>query len=294
LRSAVMFHVKHRRWAGVVLGLGLVLASGRAQAEDEAPGAQINGGLQLGVVGQGSGKFWQETLFHGGLRGDVLWGRHRPFSWGVGPMVGVSTNHFRDVNVAGGLSVLVPVHEYLPVVIQAGPYARFQDGTHPGAFGTIFWGARSFNYHGNYSPAGGLVVEARVGLDEQKERALIVAAHLDLEVITLPIQFLINVFRLGRRPGSAPSPRAQHGGSEGIASCIGGASLQPLSGLRCKPATRIHDARAVTLGTPTPRVGAGGLSPRTAGRSRRRARGRGGAGPRSRGRRGERAEGGGR
>ena len=110
-------------------------------------------------------------------------------------MVGVSTNHFRDVNLAGGISVLAPVHEYLPIVLQAGPYVRWQDGTHPGAFGSIFWGARSFNYHGVYSPAGGLMVETRFGLDGQKERAIIIAAHLDLEVITLPVQFLINALR---------------------------------------------------------------------------------------------------
>jgi hypothetical protein len=188
-----MLHVKHCLWFLGVLG---VLAPGVAWAQDRPlPTVQANAGLQLGVVGQGSGAFWDETLFHGGLRGDVLWGRSGPFTWGYGPMAGVSTNHFRDLNLAAGGSLLIPVQEYLPIVLQAGPYLRFHDGTTPGVFGSLFWGARSYNYHGSYGPAGGISLEARYGLGSDKERSAIIAAHLDLEVITLPALFLINAFR---------------------------------------------------------------------------------------------------
>ncbi|MCU0654604.1 MAG: hypothetical protein MUF64_04720 [Polyangiaceae bacterium] len=175
--------------------LALLVAPGLAHAQASPPSWQANGGLQLGVAGQGRGAFWDETLFHGGIRADLLWGRKDPFTWGYGPMVGVSTQHFRDVNLAAGGSVLIPVSEYLPVVVQAGPYLRLQEGAHPGVFGSLFWGSRSFNYHGNYGMAAGVVVEGRLGLDQEKERAVIVAAHLDAQVLTLPFVFLFNAFR---------------------------------------------------------------------------------------------------
>jgi hypothetical protein len=185
--------VRPRRRA---LLLAALLAAPRVQAQPpKVPSWQGNGGLQIGVAGQGRGAFWDETLFHGGLRGDLLWGRKDPFSWGYGPLLGVSTNHFRDLNLAAGASVLVPVSEYLPVVLQGGPYLRLHEGAHPGLFGALFWGSRSFNYHGHYGMAGGLSVEARLGLDDDRERTLILAAHLDAQVMTLPFLFLVNAFR---------------------------------------------------------------------------------------------------
>ncbi|MCS6902132.1 MAG: hypothetical protein RMJ98_21175 [Myxococcales bacterium] len=166
----------------------------RAQPR-ELPPWQGNGGLQIGVASQGRGAFWDEMLFYGGLRGDLLWGRRDPFTWGYGPMVGVSTNHFRDVSLAAGASVLVPVSEYLPLVFQGGPYLRLYEGTHPGLLGAMFWGSRSFNYHGRYGMAGGLSLEARLGLTGDRERTLILAAHLDAQVLMLPFLFLVNAFR---------------------------------------------------------------------------------------------------
>ena len=192
MQRRLRFHVKH----SVPLAALVLLGSGVARAQPrEIPSWQANGGLQLGGGGPGRGAFWEETLFPGGGRADVLWGRKDPFSWGYGPMAGVSTNHFRDLNVAAGASLLIPVSEYLPIVLQAGPYLRFHEGAHPGAFGSIFWGSRSFNYHSHYGMAGGLSLEARLGLDDDKERTIILAAHLDAQVMTLPFLFLFNAFR---------------------------------------------------------------------------------------------------
>jgi hypothetical protein len=156
---------------------------------------QINAGLTVGVAGQGEGTLWDHTYFHGGLRGDVLFGRSSAHDWGVGPLVAISTTHFRDFNAGAGLSVLAPVHEYLPIVLGLGAYARRYEGTHPGLFASLFWGTRSFNYHGNYGLAAGLLVEGRAGLDDTRERTLVLAAHLDAELLVLPVFFLINALR---------------------------------------------------------------------------------------------------
>lgn len=173
----------------------LALGPSTAFAQSPTPKVQLNTGLQVGLVGQGSDAWWQETLFHGGLRGDVLWGRRSPFDWGFGPMFGVSTNHFRDLNLAAGGSLLIPVSEYLPFVVQAGPYLRKEDAWAPGVFASLFWGSRSFNYHGIYGMAGGLVAEARYGFGDTKERSIVLAAHLDLQAVALPVVLLINAFR---------------------------------------------------------------------------------------------------
>lgn len=190
-----VFHVK--RWA-VALTLALAFSPSLANADTPSPNArsQFNAGIVGGIAGVGSSsELWQQTRFHLGLKGDVLLGRSSPDDWGLGPMVGVSTNGFDDLNLAAGLSVLAPVHEYLPIVLSVGPRLQAKDGWEPGAFASLFWGSRSFNYHASYGLAAGLLLEGRMGFGDSKERTAIIAAQIDLQAVALPIIFLINVFR---------------------------------------------------------------------------------------------------
>jgi hypothetical protein len=192
-----VFHVKpkHLALALTITSSGL-LAAPAARAQDAPSHPQFNAGVVAGVAGVGEGgQLWEKTKFHLGLRGDVLFGRSSPWDWGFGPMVNASTNGFSDVNLATGVSALAPVQEYLPLVFSLGPHFRHVDTWEPGAFASVFWGSRSFNYHGLYGLAGGLLLEGRAGFGDSKERTIIIAAHLDLEVIALPVVFLINAFR---------------------------------------------------------------------------------------------------
>ena len=191
VRVSSVFHVKR---FPVPLLLPLLLFSTPALAQQSHP--QANAGLVVGAAGVGQdGEFWQKTQFHLGLRADVLFGRASPADWGFGPVVNLSTNRFDTYQVGAGVSALAPVSEYLPLVFSVGPQVTRGDSTEAGAFASIFWGSRSFNYHGWYGMAGGLLLEGRAGFGETKERTIVIAAHLDLQVLSLPVLMLINAFR---------------------------------------------------------------------------------------------------
>jgi hypothetical protein len=173
------------RWALVVPAavIGLVVGC-RASAEPQA-----NAGLTVGMAGtsQRDG-WWSETRVHLGLHGDVLFGRRSNRDFGLGPYVEGLTS-FGDVQAGGGVSGLLPVHSYLPLVLSMGGYGRRTDeyGWEPGVDGQLFWGSRSFNYASPYVMAGGLRLEWRLGLGDSRERSIVVAAHVDGEVVMLPV-----------------------------------------------------------------------------------------------------------
>lgn len=149
---------------------------------------QANVGLTLGAAGVSARpSWWDETRLHLGLHGDVLLGRKGNHDLGVGPFGEVMTS-FQDLQAGTGLSVLLPIHPYLPAVVSGGAYGRRTGsfGWEPGVSAQLFWGSRSFNYDSWYVMAGGIRLEMRQGLGDSKERSVIVAAHLDGEVILLP------------------------------------------------------------------------------------------------------------
>lgn len=169
-----------------------------ASAEEVGPArTQVNAGLRGGVAGQGTAGLWPETLFFLGLHGDALFGRRSPRSFGLGPAFGVSSSGFRDLTGTAGASLLLPVHDYLPFVLSAGPTVRHHEafGSDVGAYASVFWGSRSFNYTGTWGLVGGIVLEGRKTFTGAGDHALIASAHLDLQVLTLPVVFLINAFR---------------------------------------------------------------------------------------------------
>lgn len=164
---------------------------------------QGTAGLTIGVAGAGKDrKIWDDTLFHMGLRGDVLFGRSKNSDFGLGPYAEVSTLAFTEVQFGGGLSVLLPVIDYLPIVVSGGAYGRkgIDDfGVEPGVTGQIFWGTRSYNFHANYVMAAGLIGQMRYGLGPSRETSIVLGAQLDLAAMSLPFLFVINAIRGGSR-----------------------------------------------------------------------------------------------
>lgn len=150
---------------------------------------QGNVALTAGVAGVSSGdRVWSATRMHLGLHADTLFGRSRNADFGLGPYAEGLTA-FNDLQVGGGASALVPVHPYLPLVLSGGAYGRHSGefGWEPGVAAQVFWGSRSFNYRSWYVMAGGLRLEFRQGLGDSRERSVVVAAHLDGEVLMLPM-----------------------------------------------------------------------------------------------------------
>lgn len=192
---------RRRVWLGAAL---VLLGAGSAKEADAHP--QANASLTLGVVevGQRSEPF-DKTRFSLGGRADILFLREANTDFAVGPYAELLTATFDDLQVGGGASVLLPVHDYLPLVLSAGGYARHTSsfGWEPGAAAALFWGSRSHNFHSVYGMVGGLLIQGRYGLGESKETAIIVGAQVDLMVLGLP--FLIAYEALvGPSGGAAP------------------------------------------------------------------------------------------
>lgn len=189
--------VRIGRWSTVAcVVLGAQVNATTAAAQESAPTRpQANAGIAIGAARVAVDNDESRTLLDLGVRADVLFGRNGPHAWGAGPAIGVGTYRFKDLELQAGAALLVPVHEYLPIVVTAGPYARRAGAWDPGAFASIFWGSRSFNYDGSYGMVAGIVLEGRAGFGDLRERTILVALHLDLQVILLPALMLINAAR---------------------------------------------------------------------------------------------------
>jgi hypothetical protein len=174
--------------------LTLVLTPSNAGADP-----QLTTGLSLGVAGQGQrSSLWSSTKFAAGFRGELLFGRDKDTSFGIGPYVdALTTASFSDVQLGGGAALLVPIHAYLPIVVSAGGYASRRDprGWEPGLAGELFWGTHGYNYHSIYSMTAGLFVGGRYALGDSKEVALLGGARLDLEFLVLPVLLLWGAIR---------------------------------------------------------------------------------------------------
>ena len=57
---------------------------------------------------------------------------------------------------AFGVSLLLPVFQSFPLVLEAGPHLR--NFHQPGVFASAFFGLRSFNHYGHYDMAAGISV----------------------------------------------------------------------------------------------------------------------------------------
>lgn len=162
---------------------------------------QVNAGVNLGIAGRGFYReFWEETEFHLGLRGDVLFGRNNTRQFGVGPYVEFLTNGFDELQFGGGGSFLIPVIDSLPIILSAGAYGRLGSegfGVEPGIATSLFVGSRSYNFNSNYVMAFGVVPQFRYGLGDSREMTFIVSTHIDLAFLCSPIIFLVDAARGG-------------------------------------------------------------------------------------------------
>lgn len=166
---------------------------------------QVGVGVTVGAAGVGTEqRLWDETVFHLGARGDVLFGRDGSNGFGIGPYLELLTHDFGELQGGAGASLLIPVTELYPVVISAGGYVRVpwqgdvgplagrSYGVEPGLAGTIFLGTRSFNFHTPYELTVGLIGQARFGLGESRESSFVVAAQIDLAALWVPVVFIVH------------------------------------------------------------------------------------------------------
>jgi hypothetical protein len=171
---------------------------------------QATVGLVAGVAARGQhSRVFEEPAFHGGVHGDVLFGRASQTDFGVGPYVEVLTQQFDDFQMGGGASFLFPIFDSFPLVASVGGFMRVADDdfdVQPGIATTLFFGGRSFNYSGPYGMAFGLVAQARIGLDDRRQSSFVLAVQLDTAFLASPVLFLIEAIDGGSREVDPVTP----------------------------------------------------------------------------------------
>jgi hypothetical protein len=171
------------------LAAGLTLAAARPASAKP----QWNAGLESGVCGSGSSLGFGNLGWCNAIHGDVLFLREHGRDVGVGPSLRLGSARFDDFRLDAGLSVLLPVFESFPLVLEAGPHLRNLD--QPGVFASVFFGLRSFNHYGHYDMATGLSVIAERSFVAGTPSALWITVRIDGSWLLLPFVFGYNALR---------------------------------------------------------------------------------------------------
>jgi hypothetical protein len=150
---------------------------------------QISSGVTAGAAVRSPGDSPSPAFSLGG-RVDVLLGRNRHPSMGLGPYAEFLSTGFRSVEAGAGAAWLVPTWASV-LVASGGFFGRSSSrGFESGAGCSLFWGARSYNFHSSYAPSAGLFVQARFGLGESRQADVLAGAQVDLEYFALPFLLL--------------------------------------------------------------------------------------------------------
>ncbi len=166
-------------------------ACGVALATPANSAPQINVAVQPGLAHlDDSG-----LAFYGAVAGDVLFTRARTLDAGVGPRLEVGTVAFDDLRLAAGPTLLLHLS---PLEVQPSLSAllRVNDAALSGGLSArVFVGVRPYNHTHPYGAAFGL----SLGLDQllygaERERAIVLAAHLDAMWLSLPFLALASLW----------------------------------------------------------------------------------------------------
>jgi hypothetical protein len=122
--------------------------------------------------------------FCSAAEGNVLFGKDSGHGLRLGPALRVSTARFEDLRVGLGASLLVPLRESFPLILEAGPELR--DLRTPGAFASLFFGVRTYNHYGHYEMAAGLSLAVERSFTDDAPTALWLTARLDGSWLALP------------------------------------------------------------------------------------------------------------
>jgi hypothetical protein len=152
-----------------------------------------NAGLETAVCGTGSSFGFSELSWCNALHADLLLLRERGSDFGLGPSLRAGSAGFDDFRLDAGLSVLLPIIESFPLVLEAGPHLRNFD--EPGVFGSAFFGLRSFNHYGHYEMSTGLIIMAQRSFTTGTPSALWIGARIDGYLFALPFVFAYNALR---------------------------------------------------------------------------------------------------
>jgi hypothetical protein len=169
---------------------GALLAAQPAPAQAKP---QWNAAWETAICGAGDSLSLNQLGWCNAVRGDVLFLRDGRRQIGLGPSLRLGTASFEDFRLDAGLSLLLPVSESFPIVLDAGPHLRNLE--EPGVFGSVFFGLRSFNHYGSYEMSTGIALTAERAFVEGTPSAIWITAHIDGMWLTLPFIFAYNALR---------------------------------------------------------------------------------------------------
>lgn len=159
-------------------------------AQPAAAKPRWNAGLETGLCGSSSHLGFEDLGWCNAIHGDVLFLRESGKNVGVGPSLRLGSASFDDLRLDAGVSLLLPVFQSFPLVLEAGPHLR--NFHQPGVFASAFFGLRSFNHYGSYDMAAGISVIAERSFVTGTPSALWITARVDGSWIALPFVFLYN------------------------------------------------------------------------------------------------------
>jgi hypothetical protein len=128
------------------------------------------------------------------LRAELLFGGARPDVVRVGPAIDLRTGNFASAEIAGGLTLLLPVAAGWPLFVTGGAgYAARADGpSAPFALATVAFGYRGYDYNDPYGFAVDVYATYRVDFEDPGRFEVTAGLELDLELIfVLPTRLII-------------------------------------------------------------------------------------------------------
>jgi hypothetical protein len=141
-----------------------------------------------GIVGNDDWSF-REGAYHLGGHATVFIRRKGPKAWAGGLTMLVGMLDVKYFLAGAGVSVLIPVSTFLPLVVDAFPvYLRGKKKDRMGVGGRLWWGLHSFNYHNTEVAAVGLyMIFQRTVLGEGRDLWLAVwGIDFSLHILAIP------------------------------------------------------------------------------------------------------------
>ena len=129
------------------------------------------------------------------LAGHLHFGRSGDPDLGLGPYL--RATHVQDggLSLASGVSVLLPVNPTYPFILSGGALLAARDPLAAGAEAWLFWGPSSYNFHGSYSMASGVLAGIQRRFGRQAATTLSLMLQLDLAWPSLPFIALYELLR---------------------------------------------------------------------------------------------------
>jgi hypothetical protein len=172
-------------------GVAASLIAARAAPAQAKP--QWNAAWETAICGAGDSLSLNRLGWCNAVRGDVLFLREGGREIGLGPSLRLGTARFEDFRLDAGVSLLLPVTESFPIVLDVGPHLR--NLKEPGVFGSVFFGLRSFNHYGSYEMSTGIALTAERAFVEGTPSAVWITARIDGMWLSLPFVFAYNALR---------------------------------------------------------------------------------------------------